>query len=118
MGGQPVSDLPSTRPVPPILDNVDGLEALQNMTDSAWHPSGPLRAELRAGDLLYIPPGWFHGIRTWKPEGDETPGLPFALSVNFWYNCCEEFMEKNFRRADGADLFEADGTNNTSAPPA
>jgi len=60
---------------------------------SSWHPSGPLWAEAHAGDSVYIPPGWFHFIRTWHPNGEER-GLPFALSVNFWHNCCEEMWEK------------------------
>lgn len=64
-----------------------------DVSDSTWHPSGPLWAEAHAGDAVYIPPGWFHFIRTWHPTGEEC-GLPFALSVNFWQNCCEEMWEK------------------------
>lgn len=78
----------------PDLANIDpcvGRPA--QVSGSSWHPSGPLWAEAHAGDAVYIPPGWFHFIRTWHPT-DEERGLPFALSVNFWHNCCEEMLEK------------------------
>ncbi|CAE8625012.1 unnamed protein product [Polarella glacialis] len=44
----------------------------------------PLWAVLQPGDAIYIPPGWWHSVRTWRPEVDER-GMPFSLSVNFWY---------------------------------
>lgn len=47
----------------------------------------PLKVLLQPGDAIYIPPGWWHSIRTHRPSHD-SPGddLPLALSVNFWYD--------------------------------
>eukprot|EP00439_Symbiodinium_sp_Y106_P046620 s4352_g5.t4 len=41
------------------------------------------RAMLYPGDAIYIPPGWWHSVRTWQPQAPEA--LPFSMSVNFWY---------------------------------
>lgn len=75
---------------------------------AAWHHSGPLRAELFAGDLVYIPAGWFHAVRTWRPLPEER-GLPFSLGVNFWRACCEELEEKErlFRFLDLQSIRQA-----------
>eukprot|EP00928_Gymnodinium_smaydae_P074844 TRINITY_DN57863_c0_g1_i1.p1 TRINITY_DN57863_c0_g1~~TRINITY_DN57863_c0_g1_i1.p1 ORF type:complete len:549 (+),score=102.84 TRINITY_DN57863_c0_g1_i1:118-1764(+) len=73
-----------------LRHHIEGLDLVRR---SAWHPSGPLWAELRAGDLVYIPPGWFHAVRTWHPAPEER-GIPFAMSVNFWHACQEELWEK------------------------
>ncbi|CAJ1396843.1 unnamed protein product [Effrenium voratum] len=55
----------------------------------ARHPSmaselkePPLWVVLHPGDAIYIPPGWWHSVRTWRPEN---AAVPLALSVNFWY---------------------------------
>lgn len=80
----------------------------EQLSDSAWHPSGPIWAELCAGDVVYIPPGWFHFVRTWHPTAEER-GLPFSLSVNFWRNCCEEMWEKEklFRLLEVSSIRQA-----------
>lgn len=49
----------------------------------------PRWAVLKPGDAVYIPPGWWHSVRTWRPRREER-GLPFSLSVNFWYALTEE----------------------------
>lgn len=42
------------------------------------------RVLLEPGDTLYIPPGWWHSIRTWPSQPGER-ALPVAVSINFWY---------------------------------
>lgn len=73
-----------------------------------WHHSGPLWAELCAGDAIYIPPGWLHAVRTWPPEEEER-GLPFSVAVNFWYDCVDELLEKEklFRFLQEASISQA-----------
>jgi len=84
------------------------IEGDSDASTSKWHDSGPLWAELEAGDLVYIPPGWFHGVRTWRPSAEER-GLPFALSVNFWHQCRDELWEKEklFRFLDVCSIRQA-----------
>lgn len=45
----------------------------------------PRWSVLMPGDAMYIPVGWWHSIRTRRPPREEH-GVPFSLSVNFWYN--------------------------------
>lgn len=39
-----------------------------------------LRIVLEAGDLLFLPEGWFHQVES----------VSTSLSVNFWVNCARE----------------------------
>eukprot|EP00927_Polykrikos_kofoidii_P075111 TRINITY_DN71174_c0_g1_i1.p1 TRINITY_DN71174_c0_g1~~TRINITY_DN71174_c0_g1_i1.p1 ORF type:complete len:569 (+),score=84.07 TRINITY_DN71174_c0_g1_i1:39-1745(+) len=71
--------------------NISRVPALQDLREVR-------RAVLHPGDALYIPPGWWHSIRTWPASGDI--GLPFALSVNFWYE-----PEREVSSAFRAELF-------------
>jgi len=89
---------------------IEGLEDLASISSSSWHPSGPLRASLRAGDVVYIPPGWFHAVRTWPPGArSKEKGLPLSLSVNFWHPCQDEMWEKEklFRMLEVCSIRQA-----------
>lgn len=48
----------------------------------------PFKVVLKPGDAIYIPPGWWHSIRTHRPSPEDTAvtAVPLALSVNFWYD--------------------------------
>lgn len=54
---------------------------------SRW--PAPSWCVLHPGDAVYIPPGWWHSIRTWRPTRVER-GVPFSLSVNFWYGLTQD----------------------------
>merc|ERR1711924_94934 len=60
------------------------------------------------GDVVYIPPGWFHAVRTWRPTSEER-GLPFSIGVNFWHDCNQELREKEklFRLLDVCSIQQA-----------
>eukprot|EP00913_Durusdinium_trenchii_P016257 g15279.t1 len=49
----------------------------------------PFWVSLQPGDAIFIPPGWWHSIRTFRPDS-RSDGLPFALSMNFWYELSAE----------------------------
>eukprot|EP00435_Cladocopium_sp_Y103_P054681 s661_g17.t2 len=51
----------------------------------------PFKVLLEPGDAIYIPPGWWHSIRTHRPSPGH--GLPMALSVNFWYDLPPELKK-------------------------
>lgn len=92
------------------VQGIEGLEDLASISSASWHPSGPLRATLRAGDVVYIPPGWFHTVRTWAPGArSREKGLPLSLSVNFWHQCQDEMWEKEklFRMLEVCSIRQA-----------
>eukprot|EP00434_Breviolum_minutum_P003313 symbB.v1.2.002914.t1/scaffold160.1/size429097/5 len=70
----------------------ENLQRHPRMAEEMKEP--PFRVLLQPGDAIYIPPGWWHSIRTFRPERDphqnEKEELPFAFSMNFWYDAPEQ----------------------------
>lgn len=88
--GTPEKDLdpPSFSTVPPVLAHLDEVasdaerEALRRFADDSFPGFLQLRKYevwLGAGDMLYIPTGWFHEVTSFADES------PAHIALNWWF---------------------------------
>lgn len=56
------------------------------------HGAHPIRVSLKAGETLYLPPGWWHHVRQGEdanPEeemSEETTETDKTIAINWWYD--------------------------------
>ena len=102
----------TTSAAPPNFSRVDTSLPLPDLERSfplyaallALPPSagGPLRVTLEAGQMLYIPAGWFHEV---KSEGGGSEG---HLAFNYWFHPPDALGEGCFARPYTSDFWRRD----------
>lgn len=94
--GEPPSstglDPPSFSAVPPAVVHLDKItdkklrESIDRASGTKWplfRGANRLTAELRPGEMLYLPTGWFHEVTSFG--GEEPNASDVHIAVNYWF---------------------------------
>ncbi|SJM84279.1 uncharacterized protein ZBIST_1560 [Zygosaccharomyces bailii] len=85
-------DPPSFSTVPPAVVHLDKVrdvklrESIARASESKWplfHDANRIVAELKPGDMLYLPTGWFHEVTSFGDNDPDAGGVHVA--VNYWF---------------------------------
>lgn len=88
----PKAEPPSFSRIPPALLHIEEVESeedrahLHELTQSSYpllSKCHSLVVDLKPGQMLYLPAGWFHEVKSY---GEESPEFPYLHeAINYWF---------------------------------